>query len=72
MTTNSNHRQFLAALKAIADPARVDEVSRFFDSDPNAGSSDNKTLDVSPGKVFPVLRYAVEKLPLTQRAKFLG
>ena len=60
MTTNPNHKQFLAALKAIADPARVDEVSRFFHPDPNAGSSDNKTLGVRPGKVFPVAKQFVE------------
>jgi 3-methyladenine DNA glycosylase AlkD len=60
MTTNINHKQFLAALKAIADPARVAEVSRFFHPDPNAGSSDNKTLGVSPGKVFPVAKQFVE------------
>jgi 3-methyladenine DNA glycosylase AlkD len=58
MTTNA--KQFLAALKAIADPARVDEVSRYFHPDPNAGSSDNKTLGVSPGKVFPVAKQFVE------------
>jgi 3-methyladenine DNA glycosylase AlkD len=60
MIPNSNHKQFLAALKAIADPARVDEVSRFFHPDPHAGSSDNKTLGVSPGKVFPVAKQFVE------------
>jgi hypothetical protein len=58
MTTNA--KQFLAALKTIADPARVDEVSRYFHPDPNAGSSDNKTLGVSPGKVFPVAKQFVE------------
>jgi 3-methyladenine DNA glycosylase AlkD len=58
MTTNA--KQFLAALKTIADPARVDEVSRYFHPDPNAGSGDNKTLGVSPGKVFPVARQFVE------------
>ena len=60
MSTNSNHKKFLAALKAIADPARVADVSRFFHPDPNAGSSDNKTLGVSPGKVFPVAKQFVE------------
>jgi 3-methyladenine DNA glycosylase AlkD len=60
MTTNFNHKQFLAALKTIADPSRVDEVSRYFHPDPNAGSSDNKTLGVSPGKVFPVAKQFVE------------
>jgi 3-methyladenine DNA glycosylase AlkD len=58
MTTNA--KQFLAALKTIADPARVDEVSRYFHPDPNAGSGDNKTLGVSPGKVFPVAKQFVE------------
>ena len=60
MSSNSNHKKFLAALKAIADPARVADVSRFFHPDPNAGSSDNKTLGVSPGKVFPVAKQFVE------------
>ena len=63
MQSYSNHKQFLAVLKAIADPARVDEVSRFFHPDPDAGSSDNKTLGVSPGKVFPVAKQFIEMSP---------
>ena len=55
MATNS-HKQFIAALKEIADPAVVKEVSRYFHDDPNAGSNDNKFLGVSIGKIFPVAK----------------
>ena len=53
-------KQFIDALKAIADPNKVAEVDRFFWPDPNAHSSDNKILGVSPGKIFPVAKQFVE------------
>jgi 3-methyladenine DNA glycosylase AlkD len=48
--------KFVAALKKIASPAAVKDVARFFRVDPNAGSSDNKILGVSVGKVFPIAK----------------
>jgi 3-methyladenine DNA glycosylase AlkD len=50
------HRQFVAALSALADPAAVAKVSRYFHPDVNARSNDNKVLGVSPGDVFPVAK----------------
>jgi hypothetical protein len=49
-------RQFLSALKALADRKHIDDVSRYFHADPNARSSDNKILGVKPGRVFPVAK----------------
>ena len=63
-------KQFLAALKEIADPARVEEVTRYFHPDPNAGSNDNKILGVSPGKIFPVAKKFVD-MPLADVEKLL-
>lgn len=56
MTKTNYPKQFLAALKEIADPAHVEEVTRYFHPDPNAGSNDNKILGVSIGKIFPVAK----------------
>lgn len=50
------HKQFVAALKEIADPANVPGVARFFHADPNGHSSDNKILGVSIGKIFPIAK----------------
>jgi 3-methyladenine DNA glycosylase AlkD len=50
------HRQFVTTLKTFADRAAVDDVARFFRSDPNSGSSDNKVLGVRFGKIFPVAK----------------
>lgn len=63
-------KQFIAALKEIADPARVEEVARYFHPDPNAGSSDNKILGVSIGKIFPVAKKFVA-MPLGDVEKLL-
>jgi 3-methyladenine DNA glycosylase AlkD len=52
----AQHKQFVATLKTIADRSSVDYVSRFFRSDPNARSSDNKVLGVRFGKVFSVAK----------------
>ena len=70
MTKTDYPKQFLAALKEIADPARVDEVKRYFHPDPNAGSNDNKILGVSIGKIFPVAKRFVE-MPLAGIEKLL-
>jgi 3-methyladenine DNA glycosylase AlkD len=69
--TRTNYpKQFLAALKEIADPARVSEVTRYFHPDPNAGSNDNKILGVSIGKIFPVAKKFVD-MPLADVEKLL-
>jgi hypothetical protein len=69
--TKTNYpKQFVAALKEIADPARVDEVTRYFHPDPNAGSNDNKILGVSIGKIFPVAKKFVD-MPLGEVEKLL-
>ena len=58
--SNSNYKQLIDALKAIASPDKVAEVSRYFWPDPNAHSSDNKILGVSHGKIFPIAKQFVE------------
>lgn len=63
-------KQFLAALKEIADPARVPEVARYFHPDPNAGSNDNKILGVSIGKIFPIAKKFID-MPLADVEKLL-
>ena len=56
MVQTADPKKFLAALKKIADPDAVPNVSRFFWSDPNGHSSDNKVLGVSFGKVFSLAK----------------
>ena len=56
MGASKPHKQFVAAIKELADPAAVAEVSRFFWADPEGCSGDNKVLGVSIGKVFPVAK----------------
>ena len=70
MTKTNYPKQFIAALKEIADPARVDEVTRYFHPDANAGSSYNKILGVSIGKIFPIAKKFVD-MPLTDVEKLL-
>lgn len=53
MVIAKTHKQFVTALKKLAEPSAVAEVSRFFNADPNARSSDNKILGVSIGRIFP-------------------
>ena len=67
---SSDHKQFLAALKAIADAAAVAGVSRFFWTDPNGHSSDNKVLGVSIGKIFPIAK-KFSDMPLADIEKLL-
>ena len=50
------HKQFVAALREIADPAAVPNTARFFHADPNARSTGNKVLGVHMGDVFPVAK----------------
>jgi hypothetical protein len=50
------HEQFAAALRDLADPSAVADVSRFFRPDPSAHSSDNRILGVSFGSIFPVAK----------------
>ena len=68
MPTPITHRQFVADLKAIADPAAVAGVSRFFRDEPAAPRT--KFLGVSPGDVFPVAKRFTE-LPLTDVERLL-
>src|SRR5262249_40670698 len=49
-------KEFIVALKEIAEPGAVKDVSRYFHPDPNAGSDGNKILSVSIGKIFPVAK----------------
>ena len=56
----SKYKQFIDALKAIANRDTVPGVARFFWPDPNAHSSDNKILGVSIGKIFPIAKQFVE------------
>ena len=56
----SKDKQFIAALKAIANRDSVADVTRYFWPDANAHSSDNKILGVSIGKIFPVAKQFVE------------
>jgi 3-methyladenine DNA glycosylase AlkD len=57
------HRQFVAALKELADPAAVPGVARFVRDDTRSGTKRSKVLGVSPGDVFPVAKRFAE-LPL--------
>jgi 3-methyladenine DNA glycosylase AlkD len=52
----AQHKQFVAALEKIADRSSVDHVSRFFRSDPNARSTDNKVMGVRFGEVFALAK----------------
>lgn len=56
MVQTADSKKFIAALKKIADPDAVPNVSRFFWSDPNGHSSDNKVLGVSFGKIFQIAK----------------
>lgn len=70
MTKTNYPKQFLAALNELADPSKVDEVTRYFHPDPNAGSNDNKILGVSIGKIFPIAKKFVD-MPLADVEKLL-
>lgn len=64
------NKQLIAALKAIATPEGVKDVSRYFWPDPNAHSSDNKILGVSIGKIFPIAKRFTD-MPLAEIEKLL-
>ena len=64
------HRQFIAALKARAEPAAKPVISRFFHADPNAHPGDNKILGVSIGKVFPLAKQFAD-MPLADVEQLL-
>lgn len=70
MAQSNNHKNLVVALKKIAQPAAVKEVSRFFRVDPDADSSDNKFLGVSIGKIFPIAKQFTE-MPLDEIEKLL-
>jgi 3-methyladenine DNA glycosylase AlkD len=64
MTTNAEAVKLKKTLKEMASPDGVADVKRYFWDDPNAGSSDNKFLGVSIGKIFHVAKRFTD-LPLT-------
>jgi 3-methyladenine DNA glycosylase AlkD len=70
MPTPKPHKQFVAALRGLADPSAVADVSRFFRADPNAPSCDNRFLGVSIGKVFPVAKQFAD-MPLSDVEQLL-
>lgn len=65
MGQSTDHKKFVAALKKIAEPAAAKEVARYFRDDPNAHSSDNKTLGVSFGKIFSLAKQFTD-MPLDE------
>src|ERR1700752_698220 len=70
MAKGVNHKQFIAALKEIADPANVAGVARYFSADPNGHSSDNKVMGVSQGKIFAMAKKFTD-MPLADVEKLL-
>jgi hypothetical protein len=66
----SDHKQFFAALKQLAEPAAIVEVSRFFWVDPNADSGDNKVLGVRFGKIFQLAKQFID-MPLAAVERLL-
>ena len=75
-------KTFVAALRKLADPARVEDVGRFFNADPNAqwireaGKKDQprlvRFLRAHAGSMpRSTVRMAIEKLPPKERAVFL-
>lgn len=65
-----NYKEFVAALKEIANPKAVADVSRFFHADPNANSDGNKVLGVSIGKIFPIAKRFAD-MPLADVERLL-
>ena len=56
MVQTADPKKFFAALKKIADPDAVPNVTRYFWADPNGHSTDNKILGVSIGRIFPIAK----------------
>src|SRR5262245_42988954 len=70
MPTPKPHKEFVAALKNLADPADVAEVARFFRADPDGHSDDSRILGVRIGKVFPVAKQFAD-MPLAEVERLL-
>jgi 3-methyladenine DNA glycosylase AlkD len=70
MATPIRHKEFVAALKALADRTGIDNVSRYFHVDPHGHSSDNKVLGVFIGAVFPVAKRFAD-MPLAEVERLL-
>jgi hypothetical protein len=66
----TNQKEFIAALKEIADPANVAGVAQYFHDDPNGHSSDNKVLGVRHGKIFGIAK-KFSDMPLADVEKLL-
>jgi 3-methyladenine DNA glycosylase AlkD len=49
-------KQFVDALRKLADPSEKPRVARFFHPDPDAESTGNRVLGVSIGRIFPVAK----------------
>ncbi len=64
------HRQFIATLKDLADPAAIAGVSRFFYTAPNGHSAGNKILGVSFGKIFTAAKQFID-MPLAEIERLL-
>jgi 3-methyladenine DNA glycosylase AlkD len=64
------YKEFVAALKEMASPSTIADVSRYFHADPNAGSDDNKVLGVSIGKIFPIAKRFAD-MPLADVERLL-
>lgn len=64
------HKQFVAALRGLADPDAVGEVARFFRTDPHAPSRDNRILGVRMGSVFPLAKQFAD-MPLADVERLL-
>jgi hypothetical protein len=63
-------KQFVDALKKLAEPAEKPRVARFFHVDPNAESSGNRVLGVRIGRIFPVAKQFVE-MPIADVERLL-
>lgn len=70
LSIKGGYKQFLAELKAIADPEAKAGVSRFFWVDPEGHSSDNQVLGVSFGKVFALAKKFTD-MPVADIEKLL-
>jgi 3-methyladenine DNA glycosylase AlkD len=63
-------KQFVDALKKLAEPSEKPKVARFFHVDPDAESSGNRVLGVRIGRIFPVAKQFVE-MPLADVERLL-
>lgn len=70
MSSTKSQTQFIAALRKIANPDAISEVSRFFHEDPNARSTGNQVLGVRFGSIFQVAKDFVD-MPLSEVEKLL-